>query len=112
MNESTLAKLSNEIADAVTMISPSVVQVQGHRRPASGIVYAKEIVLTTMRALGREDGLHVRTDQGPAIDAELAGWDPATTLAVLRVPGLAASPAAVAQTQPRVGHLAVAVARS
>ena len=112
MNESTLAKLSNEIADAVTTISPSVVQVQGHRRPASGIVYAKEIVLTTMRALGREDGLHVRTDQGPAIDAELAGWDPATTLAVLRVPGLAASPAAVAQTQPRVGHLAVAVARS
>src|SRR3989442_651224 len=60
MNESTLAKLSNETADAVTTISPSVVQVQGHRRPASGIVYANEIVLTTTRALGREDGRRVR----------------------------------------------------
>jgi S1-C subfamily serine protease len=112
MSESTLAKLSNEAADAVTIISPSVVQVQGHRRPASGIVYANEIVLTTTRALGREDGLRVRTDNGPAIDAELAGWDPATSLAVLRAPGLGASPAAMAQTQPRVGHLAIAVARS
>jgi S1-C subfamily serine protease len=112
MNESTLAKLSNETADAVTTISPSVVQVQGHRRPASGIVYANEIVLTTTRALGREDGLRVRTELGLSIDAELAGWDPATTLAVLRVPGLRSSPAAIAQTQPRVGHLAIAVARS
>src|SRR5882672_10514918 len=112
MSDSTLAKLSDEVADAVTTISPSVVQVQGHRRPASGIVYANEIVLTTTRALGREDGLRVRSEQGPTIDAELAGWDPATSLAVLRVPGLGASPAAIAQTQPRVGHLAIAVARS
>ena len=112
MNDSTLAKLSNETADAVTTISPSVVQVQGHRRPASGIVYANEIVLTTTRALGREDGLRVRTELGLSIDAELAGWDPATSLAVLRVPGLRSSPAAIAQTQPRVGHLAIAVARS
>jgi len=112
MNESTLAKLSNETADAVTTISPSVVQVQGHRRPASGIVYANEIVLTTTRALGREDGLRVRTELGLSIDAELAGWDPATSLAVLRVPGLRSSLAVIAQTQPRVGHLAIAVARS
>lgn len=112
MNESTLAKLSNETADAVTTISPSVVQVQGHRRPASGIVYANEVVLTTTRALGREDGLRVRAEHGPSVDAELAGWDPATSLAVLRVPALRASPAAIAQTQPRVGHLAIAVARS
>ena len=100
------------MADVVAAIAPSVVQVQGRRRPASGVVYASDVVLTTVRALGREDGLHVRTEDGRTIVAELAGWDPATGLAVLRVPGLGAAPAAVAETPARVGHLAAAVARS
>ena len=68
--------------------APSVVQVQGRRRPASGLVYADNVVLTTVRALGRGDGLHVRRDDGQTLDAELAGWDPTTSLAVLRVPDL------------------------
>jgi S1-C subfamily serine protease len=75
-------------------------------------VYADDVVLTTARALGREDGLHVRTDDGRALDAELAGWDPATSLAVLRVPGLAAKAVSPASAPARVGHLALAVARS
>jgi len=100
------------MADTVEAIAPSVVQVQGRRRPASGVVYASDVVLTTVRALGREDGLHVRTGDGRTLDAELAGWDPATGLAVLRAPGLGVAPAAVADTPARVGHLAVAVARS
>jgi S1-C subfamily serine protease len=69
-------------------------------------------VLTTVRALGREDGLQVRRDDGATLDAELAGWDPTTGLAVLRVPDLNAKPLAPAETAPRVGHLALAVARS
>ena len=42
----------------------------------------------------------------------LPGWDPATSLAVLRVPGLQGRALAPATPQPRVGHLALAVARS
>jgi pyruvate kinase len=41
------------IADAIDAAAPSVVQVQGRRRPASGLVYADNIVLTTVGALGR-----------------------------------------------------------
>src|SRR5882672_584524 len=107
-----LSSFSNQLADAVSAATPSVVQVQGRRRPASGLVYADNVVLTTVRALGREDGLHVRRDDGATLDAELAGWDPTTSLAVLRVPGLAAPPIAPAASSPRVGHLAIAVARS
>src|SRR3989441_5495413 len=107
-----LLSLSNQMADTVAAIAPSVVQVQGRRRPASGVVYAADVVLTTVRALGREDGLRVRTHDGRALDAELAGWDPATGLAVLRAASLGVASAAAAETPARVGHLAIAVARS
>jgi len=107
-----LASMSNELADAVAAAAPAVVQVQGRRRPASGVVYSEGIVLTTARALGREDGLHVRRHDGQTLDAELAGWDPATSLAVLRVNALGIPPALVSADTVRVGHLALAVARS
>lgn len=112
MTTDLLTSFSNQLADSVSAASPSVVQVQGRRRPASGLVYADNVVLTTVRALGREDGLHVRRDDGRTLDAELAGWDPTTSLAVLRVAGLATRPLVPAAAVPRVGHLALAVARS
>jgi len=112
MSDSTLFTISTEMADAVAAVAASVVQVQGRRRPASGVVFARDAVLTTAPALGREDGLRVRTPDGRELDAELAGWDPATSLAVLRAGGLDAEPATIAQAPARVGHLALAVARS
>lgn len=112
MTNDFLENISNQLADAVDTASPSVVQVQGRRRPASGLVYADNVVLTTARALGRGDGLHVRRHDGETRDAELAGWDATTSLAVLRVPGLGAPAIAPAPAPARVGHLAIAVARS
>jgi S1-C subfamily serine protease len=107
-----LAALSNSLADAVASAAPAVVQVLGRRRPASGVVYGDDIVVTMIRALGREDGLQIRRDDGHTLEAELVGWDPTTSLAVLRVAGLASKSIAPAGTAPRVGHLGVAVARS
>jgi S1-C subfamily serine protease len=112
MADESLTAFSNQIADLVEAAAPSVVQVHGRRRPASGLVYAEDVVLTTARALGREDGLRVRAHDGRALDAELAGWDATTSLAVLKVAGLKAQPLAVESTAPRVGHVALAVARS
>jgi S1-C subfamily serine protease len=102
-----LTTFSNQLADAVSAASPSVVQVQGRRRPASGLVYADNVVLTTVRALGREDGLHVRRNDGATLDAELAGWDPTTSLAVLRVAGLE-----TARSRHRLWPRASAISRS
>jgi S1-C subfamily serine protease len=110
---SALASFSDQIADIVSAVAPSVVQVHGRRRPASGLVYQPDVVLTTARSLGgREEGLRVRRHDGQLLDAELAGWDPATTLAVLRVPGLDAATLAPTETAPRVGNVAIAVGRS
>jgi len=107
-----LVTFSNALADLADASSPSVVQVLGHRRPGTGLVYASDVVLTTMRALGGEDGLRVRRADGATFDAQLAGWDPTTNLAVLRVPTLALTPLTPASSPARVGHLAIALARS
>ncbi len=107
-----LTDISNQMADAAAAASRSVVQVRGRRRPASGVVYANGVVVTTIQALGGEDGLQVRGEDGNVSDAELAGWDPTTSLAVLNVQALAAPPIAVAKEAARVGHFALAIARS
>jgi len=112
-NHRMLTEFSNQLADIAAAAAPSVVQVQGKRwRTASGVVYASGAVVTTIKALGREDGLHVRAGDGEAIDAELVAWDPATGLAVLKAAGLGAAPIAVAKQPARVGHVALALARS
>src|SRR5262245_41537948 len=111
-NGGMLTDISNQLADAAAAAAPSVVQVNGRRRPASGVMYAKEIVVTTTRAIGREDGLQVRNHNGQSVDAELVGWDPSTGLAVLKAPGLDAPPIPVSSSTVRVGHLALALARS
>jgi S1-C subfamily serine protease len=107
-----LTTFSNQLADAVDAAAPAIVQVQGRRRPASGLVYADNVVVTTVRALGRGDRPQVRRHDGRTLDADLAGWDPTTSLAVLRVADLDVRPIAVAASPVRVGHIALAVARS
>jgi serine protease Do len=107
-----LNQLSNQLADAVAGAGPSVVQVHGHRRPASGVVFRNNVVLTTTRALGREEGIRVRRHDGRALDAELTGWDPASSLAILSIDGLGLPPLSASPEQPRLGHLALALARS
>src|ERR671913_1306515 len=87
MTTELLTGFSNHLAAIIDAAAPSVVQVHGRRRPASGLVYAEGIVVTTMRAVGREDGLRVRTHAGDTLEATLAGWDPTTSLAVLTVAG-------------------------
>ncbi len=64
MTTEQLTQFSESLADSVATAAPSVVQVHGAGRPASGLVFAPDIVITTMRALGREDGLQVRGHDG------------------------------------------------
>lgn len=112
MSTTLLSSFSDEIADAVDAVAPSVVQVSGRRRPVSGVVSDTDVVLTNARALGRDDRLKVRAHDGRVVEAELAGWDPTTGLAVLRAAGLALPAAVRGDAPPRVGGIALAVARS
>jgi S1-C subfamily serine protease len=112
MSTSSLSAFSDALAAAVDAASPSVVQVHGRRRPVSGVVFAADTVITTARALGRGDDLRVRTADNRALAAELAGWDPTTGLAVLRVPDLGSQAAPRSEAKARVGHVVLALARS
>jgi S1-C subfamily serine protease len=106
-----LTQLSNDIAEIVKAVAPSVVQVQAERRPATGLVYAKDVILTTARVVGSSEHLQIRRADGETVAAEVAGVDPATRIAVLKAPGLdgrALAPGAL----PQVGHIGIAVARS
>lgn len=113
MTTNSLDAFSTQLADLAASGSAAVIQVQGARRPASGVVYGNDTVISTARAIGREDGLRVRLPDGQVLDADLAGWDPATGIAVLRTRGTFSLQApARAEAEPRVGEIVIALARS
>jgi serine protease DegS/serine protease DegQ len=107
-----LIGFSEHLAGIVDAGSASVVQVHGRRRPASGLVFRDGFVLTTTGALGREEGLRIRDSAGHESSAEVTGWDAATSLVLLKAPDVHARVLTPARTPARVGHLAVALARS
>jgi S1-C subfamily serine protease len=75
------------------------------------VVYAEGVIVTTTRALASERGLQVRQEDGRTADAELAGWDPASGIAVLRAQ-IQAPALTPSTTQVRVGNIGIAIARS
>ena len=107
-----LTQFSDQLANVVAAVAPSVLQVRGRRRPASGIAYGPQIVLTTMGAVDSESGIEITPHEGRTRDAELIGWDPATGIALLRAPELDAPSAKPSDSVVRVGQLALAAARS
>ena len=67
-NGDVLAALSNGMADAVEKAGRSVVKVNARRRwPASGVIYAEDLVLTASHAVERDEDLSVTRVTGPEI---------------------------------------------
>jgi S1-C subfamily serine protease len=108
-----LSTFSNQMADAVERVAPALVLVSGRQgRPASGVVYAQDLVLTADHVLEREEDLSIQTHDNRTLPAQFAGRDLATDLAVLRVANLGLQAAVAASEPARVGQLVLAVGRS
>jgi S1-C subfamily serine protease len=106
-----LSDLSQSLADAVERVSPALVQVNGRKRqPASGVVFADNLIVTADHVLEREEDLSVGTHEGQTLAAQFVGRDTSSDLAVLRVDDLGLEPAATA-SEARVGQLVLAVGR-
>jgi len=106
----TLSDLSRDIADLVGRLGPSVVRVDARGgRPASGIIWADNLVLTADHVLEREDTVQV-TGATATVKATIAGRDPGTDLALLRAEGLNGVPAPRGRsTDIRVGQVVLAI---
>jgi len=90
----------------------SVVQVHGRRRPASGIVIARERVVTTSHSVEWEDQTRVRTADGRLLAAQVAGRDAQLDVVLLRVPTLEGHALTVADSALSTGTLGLVVGRT
>jgi len=110
---SLLRALSNQMADAVERVTPSLVIVNGRQRqPASGLIYGPDLVLTADHVLEREEDLTIQTHDHRTLPAQFVGRDLGTDLALLRVANLGLAPAQATTESVRVGQLVLAVGRT
>jgi S1-C subfamily serine protease len=108
---SALVALSNDVAATVESVAAGVVAVEARSRiGSSGFFIRPDLILTADHALESDEVEIVRAG-GKAEAATIAGRDPSTDLALLRV----AQPGAPLEFAPdeslRVGAIALAVAR-
>jgi S1-C subfamily serine protease len=106
-------QFSESLAAVVERTAAAVVRVEGRRRgAASGVAWSEDVVVTAQHALEWDEDIAVGLPEGKADKATLAGRDPGTDLAVLRVPGAGLTPAAWTDLDGlKVGHLVLAVSR-
>ena len=103
-----LDQISTLFADRVAAVAPCVVAIGTGRRHASGILWRPDVVVASAQTLSDRADFTLRR-AGAEFTAKLAGRDPGTNVAALRLaaPIEAALPSAA--PAPRVGSLVVAV---
>ena len=110
---SALLTLSNDLAEAVAHAGQTVVAVYGRpRMPSSGVHWRQRVVVTADHTVKRDEDMTVGLPDGRTVPAVLAGRDPSTDLAVLRLQGEEFATAEIGDAAAlRVGHMVLAVAR-
>jgi S1-C subfamily serine protease len=108
----TLDNFSNDLATAVERGGAGTVLVDArHRYPASGIAYTADLVLTADHAITRDENLRIATADKKSFAVTIAGRDPNSDLALLRLSEKVLSPAKVSEAAPKVGQLVLALGR-
>ena len=112
-SKNTLDAVSQDLAHAVEQISRSVVSVNARRHLSSSGVYWRDgIIVTAAHTIRRAEDISVILPSGQKVAASLAGADPSTDLAVLKVNGEELfAPAFGDTSQLKVGHLVLAIGR-
>jgi S1-C subfamily serine protease len=107
-----VASLSDAIVAAVEQAQSATLLVNARRRlPASGIVYKPNLILTADHVVERDEEISVVLPDGDEFPAEVAGRDPGSDLALLRLAEECAAPIEAATIEPRVGQLVIALGR-
>jgi serine protease DegQ len=112
MNQNVLVELSDALADAAEKAGNATVLVNARRRmPASGIVYASDLILTADHIVEREEGIKVILADGAEVSARVVGRDSGSDLAVLKLERAAATVAEPTKSPARLGQIALALGR-
>jgi serine protease Do len=86
MAGSVIAKFSDELAAAAEQVGAAVLTVRARRGvSSSGIHWRQGIVVTANHTIRREEEIIVLANGGKHLDAKLAGRDPGTDLAILKL---------------------------
>lgn len=109
---SALTQLSDALAAAVETAGASTVLVSARQRiPASGVIWSADgLIVTADHVIERDDDITIQFADGSEAQATVAGRDPGTDIAVLRVDKTGLTPIAHA-SDPKPGHIVLAVGR-
>ncbi len=110
---SLLLGLSNDLAGAVQKAGGAVVAVNARQRvPSSGIHWSPGVIVTSDHTVERDEEITVTLADGRTVPATLAGRDPSTDIAILKVQGVEASTADIGDSSAlAVGQMVLAVGR-
>ena len=112
MSNNVLVELSDALADAAEKAGNATVLVNARRRmPASGIVYASDLILTADHTVEREEGIKVILGDGTEVSARIAGRDAGSDVAVLRLERAVGTVAEATKSPARLGQIALVLGR-
>ncbi len=110
--DNPLIAFSDAMAEAVAKAGAATVLVDARRRhPASGIGFAPGLVLTADHVVERDDEIRIVLQDGSELIATVAGRDPGSDLALLRLDGAGLVVAERAVQEARIGQIALALGR-
>ncbi|HEY6207676.1 MAG TPA: S1C family serine protease [Gemmatimonadales bacterium] len=108
-----LQSLSTALADAVESAGRAVVAIHARRRiPASGVHWQPGVVVATNHTISRDENITLTLPDGTTAPASLAGRDPSTDLAILKLAGQSLPAASLRRDgPPKIGELVIALGR-
>ena len=112
--ENPLIALSLQLAATAERAGRSVVAINARwRNSSSGVIWRNGVIVTADHTIRREEEIRVTLPDGRSATAELAGRDPGTDLAVLKVDTTDCPAARTADPDSvKTGNLLLAIGRS
>jgi len=104
-----LAQFSNALATRAELAKNAVVAIRlAHERHMTGMVWRSEIVVVSEQSLPRRDDFELVAAGGSVLTAKIAGRDPGTNIAILRLAEQIAAPS-IAAGEAHTGAVALAI---
>jgi S1-C subfamily serine protease len=104
-----LTQFSNALATRAEAAKNAIVAVRlAHERHITGMVWRSDVIVVSEQSLPRKDDFELVAAGGAVVTARIAGRDPGTNIAVLRLAEQIASPS-IAAGEARTGAVALAI---